>query len=144
MKVTQIWMTSKWKSKRPTKAFIKDMNKYAEYVAEDYKRLGLATRLSVSDLGKIELAIGADTKTVFGFVDTHMILKIVPGKSRSEVCAPLIRKHLINIFAIYMLLEKYGYVENYNMMVSKDQPDMNIEKDVIQEAQVELMNLQLI
>lgn len=144
MKVTQIWMTSKWKSKRPTKAFIKDMNKYAEYVAEDYKRLELSTRLSVSDLGKIELAIGADTKTVFGFVDTHMILKIVPGKSRSEICAPLIRKHLVNIFAIYMLLEKYGYVENYNMMVSKDQPDMNIEKDVIQEAQVELINLQLI
>jgi len=141
MKITNIWMTNKWKSKRPTKAFIKDLNKYADYVAADYKRLGLATRLSVSDLGKIELAVGADT--VLGFIDTHMILKIVPGKAQSEVCSPLIRKHLINIYAIYMLLEKYKYVENIITMVKSDLSD-NDEADVIQEAQVELMNLQLI
>ncbi len=141
MKITNIWMTNKWKSKRPTKAFIKALNKYAEYVTKDYKRLGLATRLSVSDLGKIELAIGADT--VLGFIDTHMILKIVPGKEQSEVCSPLIRKHLINIYAIYILLEKYKYVENIITMVKSDLSDNN-EADVIQEAQVELMNLQLI
>lgn len=134
-------MTNKWKSKKPTKAFIKDLNKYAEYVTKDYKRLGLATRLSVSDLGKIELAIGADT--VLGFIDTHMILKLVPGKARSEVCSPLIRKHLINIYAIYMLLEKYKYVENIITMVKSDLSD-NDEADIIQEAQTELMNLQLI
>ena len=143
MKITQIWMTNKWKYKRPTKAFIKDLNKYAEYVTKDYKRLGLPTRLLVSDLGKVELAIGADTNTVFGFVDTHIILKLVPGKGRSEICSPLIRKHLINIYAIYMLLEKYGYAENIITMVKQDLSD-NVEKDVIQEAQTELMNLQLI
>lgn len=143
MKITNIWMTNKWKSKRPTKAFIKDLNKYAEYVTKDYKRLELPTRLLVSDLGKIELAIGADTNTVFGFVDTHIILKIVPGKSRSEICSPLIRKHLINIYAIYMLLEKYGYAENIITMVKQDLSD-NDERDIIQEAQTELMNLQLI
>lgn len=143
MNIKNIWLTYKWQSKRPTKAFIKDLNKYADYVAADYKRLGLATRLSVSDLGKIELAIGADTNTVFGFVDTHMILKIVPGKERSEICSPLIRKHLINIYAIYMLLEKYGYAENIITMVKQDLSD-NDERDIIQEAQTELMNLQLI
>ena len=72
-----------------------------------------------------------------------MILKIVPGKERSEICSPLIRKHLINIYAIYMLLEKYGYAENIITMVKQDLSD-NDERDIIQEAQTELMNLQLI
>ena len=142
MNIKNIWLTYKWKSKKPTKAFIKDLNKYADYVAADYKRLGLATRLSISDLGKIELAIGADT--VLGFIDTHMILKLVPGKARSEVCSPLIRKHLINIYAIYMLLEKYGYAENIITMINSDFSDNKVELDVIQEAQTELMNLELI
>jgi hypothetical protein len=142
MNIKNIWLTYKWQNNKPTKAFIKDLNKYADYVAADYKRLGLATRLSVSDLGKIELAIGADT--VLGFIDTHMILKLVPGKARSEVCSPLIRKHLINIYAIYMLLEKYKYAENIITMINSDFSDNKVELDVIQEAQTELMNLELI
>lgn len=141
MKITNIWMTNKWKSKKPTKAFIKDLNKYAEYVTKDYKRLKLQTRLLVSDFGKIKLAIGVDTS--FGFTETHVILEISPRSYCCDVCSPLIRKHLINIYAIYILLEKYKYAENINTMVKSDLSD-NDEADIIQEAQVELMNLQLI
>ena len=142
MKITNIWMTNKWKDKLPSKKFISDLNKYAEYVANDYKRLGLATRLSTKDV-VIELVIGADTDTMMGFIETHTNLKIYPCNSRSEICSPLIRKHLINIYAIYMLLEKYGYAENIVTMVKQDLSN-NDERDIIQEAQAELMNLQLI
>ena len=141
MKMQNIWTSEKWqKMKKPDEQFVKDIKKYAKYVAADYNKLGLATYLKITPAGTIDLSLGAD-KTALGFLEIHRIFRLEAKRDLSSVCSPLIQKHLITIAGIYLLLNKYGYIKDYmpNYIMLDE-----IGDETIQDAQAELMNLQLI
>ena len=141
MKMQNIWMSEKWqRMKSPDADFVKDIKKYAKYVAADYNKIGLATNLTITKAGTIDMTLGAD-KTALGFLELHKIFRVEAKHDLSIVCSPLIQKHVITIVGIYLLLQKYGYIKDYmpNYIFLDEVGD-----EVIQEAQAELINLQLI
>lgn len=141
MKMQNMVMSEKWqKMKKPNAQFVKDIKKYAKYIAADYEKLGLATYLKITPAGTIDLSLGAD-KTALGFLEIHRIFRLEAKRDISSICSPLIQKHVITIAGIYLLLNKYGYIKDYmpnHIMLDE------IGDETIQEAQIELINLQLI
>ena len=141
MKITNIHTSTKWKNASEiNKKLIKDLNTYAEFVEEDYGKIGLNTVLIVDKDRGIRLDLGADT--VFGFLETHNILRLQLGSMGSDRCSPLIYKHNITLYAIFLLLDKYGYAGD-NIVVNSNYVD-RIDEDIVLEAQAQLINLQLI
>lgn len=138
-----IYMNEKWqRMDKPDKEFVNDLMKYGDYVALDYNRLGLKTYLTISSSGDIDFSTGTD-KTALGFLEVYKMFRAEAKKELSTVCSPLIRKHLITIVGIYLLLEKHGYI--YEQTPGPNFLFLDAAgEEVIQEAQAELINLQLI
>ena len=143
MELPNLYMSKKWKRNCLSKDFLADLNKYAKYVEKDYKKLGAAIKFTITYY--IEIVALSDKKSMFGPLSDHTIFKLYDGDGRTDVCNPLCRKHLINIFAIYMLLEKHGYLSkaltNTDLFIGWIR---HFGDDIIQDTQAELMNLQLI
>jgi len=141
MKITNVHLSTKWrKMDNLPQKLIDDLKVYGDFIEEDYEKIGLTMTLTVKENGDIKLDLGADT--VFGFLEARNILHIKPDCFGSVHCSPLIHKHNINIYAIYLLLDKYGYAGD-SVVVNNNYVDM-VEENVIQEAQAQLINLQLI
>ena len=149
MNLHGIWMSDKWKDLNnqrehyqktgPEKGFRDDLMKYADFIALDYQKLGITTRLTMNAAGDIDLTLGTDTDH-FGFLEVHKILKIDSGIDMGTA-SPMIRKHLVTIAGIFMLLNKYGYIKDY---VPNELFLEQLGEKAVQDAQTELMNLQLI
>ncbi len=141
MKITNVHLSNKWrKINKLSQKLIDDLKVYGDFIEKDYEKMGLTMTLTVKENGDIKLDLGADT--VFGFLETHNILSIKHDCLGSVRCSPLIQKHNINIYAIYLLLDKYGYAGD-SVVVNNNYVDM-VEENLIQEAQAQLINLQLI
>lgn len=141
MKITNVHLSTKWrKMDNLPQKLIDDLKVYGDFIEKDYEKIGLTMVLTVKENGDIKLDLGADT--TFGFLETRNILHIKPDCFGSVHCAPLIQKHNINIYAIYLLLDKYGYAGD-SVVVNNNYVDM-VGENVIQEAQAQLINLQLI
>lgn len=141
MKITNVHLSNKWrKMNKLSQKLIDDLKVYGDFIEEDYEKMGLTMTLTVKENGDIKLDLGADT--VFGFLEAHNILSIKHNCLGSVHCSPLIHKHNITIYAIYLLLDKYGYAGE-RVVVNNNHVDM-VEEDLIQEAQAQLISLQLI
>lgn len=144
MGLPNFYMSEKWKHTEISKDFLADLNKYVKYTEKDYKKLGATIKFTASK-GDIEIMALSDRKSMFGPLYDQTIFKLYGHIGRTDVCNPLCKKHVINIFAIYLLLEKYGYL-NKKAVTNTNFIDWirYFGNDIIQDAQAELMSLQLI
>ena len=132
-------MSNKWrKTGKVSGKLIKDLQAYGDFIKNYYKRLGIATLLDVDVAGNIKLKIVANTD--FGPFEVHRILDIPHNPIGITTCSPLIVNHAVSIYAIYLLLNKHKYSDSITINDKITGSSVALE----QEAQTQLMNLQLI
>lgn len=137
MQTTNIWMTDKWRDKKISNEFLHDIQVLGEHVAADYKKLGLNVKLWIDD-GCLKLSAGVDTPTL-GFIEANRLFSVHFGSIKAY-CSGTIAKHLVTIFEIFLLLEKYGYADRIEAFRHPYDNQLDVETN----AQTDLMNLELI
>ena len=137
MKVTNIWMTDKWRAKDISDEFLHDIKVLGKHVAADYKKLGLDVRLYIEN-GCLKLSHGVYNPT-FGFIEANRLFSVHIGEVKAY-CSGQIAKHMVTIFQIFLLLEKYGYADRIEAFNHPYHNRLDIETN----AQVGLMSLELI
>ena len=139
MQATNIWMTDKWidEISEPSQAFLNDIRVLAIKVKREYAKLGLEVRLTY-DNGVLECAHGI-TNPTFGFITINKIFMLKVGSPSAYCCGQLAR-HMVTIYEIFLLLEKYGYADRIDAFRHPYDDQFDVETN----AQTELMNLQLI
>lgn len=136
MQVTNVWMTDTWRERNITDEFRQDIKVLGKQVAADYKKLGLEVRLYMDGCA-LKLVAGVNTN--LGFLETNVLFFVYAGETKAK-CSGQIAKHMVTIYEIFLLLEKYGYADRIGAFRHPYDDQFDIETN----AQTELMNLQLI
>lgn len=124
-------MTKKWRdAKELSKKFLADFDTLSDFIAKDYKELGLTVYLKRDKERRIKLTMGVETG--LGFIELHNIMSLSQYKT-IDTPQGLIYKHEISIIAVYLLLAKY----NYAVCTEDDEA----EQETLQEAQLQLISL---
>ncbi len=137
MQTTNIWMTSKWRNKKISNEFLRDIQILSEHVAADYKKMGLNVKLWIDD-DCLMLSAGVDTSE-FGFIEANRLFSVHFGSIKAY-CSGMIAKHLVTIFEIFLLLEKYDYADRIEAFRHPYDNKLDVEAN----AQTDLMSLELI